>query len=185
MPSKAFGFGNRKGAIQRPNTSNTSPASIKLQKRRAQALELRERDHSYRAIAQELKCAPQTVLNYVVEAMRQTIPKESAHQVLILETRRFDAMLAKFYPRALRGDKAAAELVLRIEHQRARLCGLYPQRDAPLIFNAGLNAESDFGFELKFVKPGDRMRGLVEEHDRRDAAKVIEHWPVPPTDTKQ
>jgi len=117
--------------------------------------------------------------------MRQTIPKESAHQVLILETRRFDAMLAKFYPRALRGDKAAAELVLRIEHQRARLCGLYPQRDAPLIFNAGLNAESDFGFELKFVKPGDRMRGLVEEHDRRDAAKVIEHWPVPPTDTKQ
>jgi hypothetical protein len=124
------------------------------------------------------------VLNYVVAAMRQTIPKESAQQVLILETRRFDAMLAKFYPQALRGDKAAAEIVLKIEHQRARLCGLYPQPNAPLIFNANLNAESDFGFELKFVKPGDRMRGLIAEHDRREAAKAIEHLPMP-TETKQ
>jgi DNA-binding CsgD family transcriptional regulator len=180
MPSKTLGTGNRKGAIQRPNTSNTSPASIRLQKRRAQALELRERGHSYRTIAQELKCSPQTVLNYVAEAMRQAIPKESAHQVLILETRRFDAMLAKFYPRALRGDKAAAELVLKIEHQRARLCGLYPQRDAPLIFNANLNAEFDNGFELHFVRP-DRIVKVAAEQDR---LKTIEHLPMP-TQTKQ
>jgi DNA-binding CsgD family transcriptional regulator len=184
MPSKAFGFGNRKGAIQRPNTSNTSPASIKLQKRRAAALELRERGRSYRSIAQELKCSPQTVLNYVVAAIRQTIPKESAQQVLVLEMRRFDSLLAKFYPKALRGDKAAAELCLKIGHMRSKLCGLYPQPNTPLIFNANLNAESDFGWELKFVKPGDRMRGLIAEHDRREAAKVIEHLPMP-TETKQ
>jgi DNA-binding CsgD family transcriptional regulator len=181
MPSKAFGFGNRKGAIQRPNTSNTSPASIRLQKRRAQALELRERGRSYRAIAQELKCSPQTVLNYVVAAMRQTIPKESAQQVLVLEMRRFDSLLAKFYPQALKGDKAAAELVLKIEHQRARLCGLYPQPNMPLIFNnIGPNAD-DRGYEITVI-------GVRSHHAAATTTPeppTIEHWPVPPTDTKQ
>src|SRR6516225_9234510 len=186
MPSKTLGTGNKKGWVQRPNTCHTSPGSIGLQKRRAQALELREQGRSYRSIAQELQCSPQTVLNYVAAAIRQTIPKETAQQVLILEMRRFDAMLAKFYPQALEGDKAAAELCLKISHQRSRLAGLYPQRDSPLIFNAGpiISAE-DTGVEVHFVMP-DRVRKLAEEHDRRaqaTAPKTIEHWPVPPTDT--
>jgi hypothetical protein len=36
---------------------------------------------------------------------------------------------------------------------------------------------------VHFVKP-DRVRKLAEEHDRREAAKVIEHLPMP-TQTKQ
>jgi len=91
-------------------------------------------------------------------------------------------MLAKFYPQALKGDKAAAELCLKISHQRSRICGLYPQPNMPLIaFNTGPNAESDFGIEVKFVRP-DRVRKLAEEQDRR---KTIEHWPAPRTETKQ
>ena len=188
MPSKTLGTGNKKGWVQRPNTCHTSPGSIGLQKRRAQALELREQGRSYRSIAQELQCSPQTVLNYVAAAIRQTIPKETAQQVLILEMRRFDAMLAKFYPQALKGDKAAAKLCLKISHQRSRICGLYPQPNMPLIaFNTGPNAESDFGIEVKFVRP-DRVLKLAKEADRRsqaEAPKTIEHWPVPPTETKQ
>jgi hypothetical protein len=185
MPSKILGIGNKKHWVQRPNTSHTSPGSIRLQQRRAQALQLRLAGKPYRAIAKELKCSPQTAFNYIVTAMENMIPRESAAQVLTLELQRFDALLETFMPKAKRGDKAAAELVLKIEHQRARLAGLYPQRDAPLIFNAGpiISAE-DTGIELMFVKP-DRVRRMAEEQDRREAAKVIEHWPVPPTETKR
>jgi DNA-binding CsgD family transcriptional regulator len=180
MPSKILGTGNKKHWVQRPNTSHTSPGSIQLQQRRARALELRLAGKPFRAIAKELKCSPQTAFNYIATLMENTIPRESAAQLLTLELQRFDALLETFMPKARRGDKAAAELCLKIEHQRSRLCGLYPQPNTPLIFNANLNAESDFGFELEFVKP-DRVRKMAEEEDRRFN---IEHLPMP-TETKQ
>ena len=180
MPSKTLGTGNKKHWVQRPSTSHTSPGSIQLQHRRARALELRLAGKPFRAIAKELKCSPQTAFNYIVTIMEKTIPRESAAQLLTLELQRFDTLLETFMPKARRGDKAAAELCLKIEHQRSRLCGLYPQPNTPLIFNANPNAESDFGIEVTFVRP-DRVRKLAEEQDR---LKTIEHLPMP-TETKQ
>ena len=77
MPSKTLGTGNRKGAIQRPNTSNTSPATITVQQRRARALEPRLLGRTFRSIAQDLKCSPQTALNYVIDGMRDAVPRET------------------------------------------------------------------------------------------------------------
>ena len=184
MPSKTLGTGNKKHWVQRPSTSHTSPGSIQLQHRRARALELRLAGKPFRAIAKELKCSPQTAFNYIVTIMEKTIPRESAAQLLTLELQRYDALLETFMPKARRGDKQAAELVLKIEHERSRLCGLHPRPNTPLIFNATLNAESDSGFELTFVRP-DRITKKAAEQDRRaEAAKVIEHLPMP-TQTKQ
>src|SRR6516164_3474531 len=164
MPSKILGTGNKKHWVQRPNTSHTSPGSIQLQQRRARALELRLAGKPFRAIAKELKCSPQTAFNYIVTIMENTIPRESAAQLLTLELQRFDALLETFMPKARRGDKAAAELCLKIEHQRSRLCGLYPQPNMPLIaFNTGPNAESDFGMlsDVRFVPIADSCTAAI------------------------
>jgi hypothetical protein len=100
--------------------------------------------------------------------MEKTIPRESAAQLLTLELQRYDALLETFMPKARRGDKQAAELVLNIEHERSRLCGLHPRPNTPLIFNATLNAESDSGFELTFVRP-DVL--LIRQQNRTDGLR--------------
>jgi hypothetical protein len=101
---------------------------------------------------------------------------------LTLELQRFDTLLETFMPKARRGDKAAAELVLKIENQRSRLCGLYPQPNMPLIFNNTGPSAEDTGVELVFVKSRHLAAG---DSPGKPAPKTIEHWPVPPTETKQ
>ena len=115
---------NRKGVRSTTNTAHTSPGSIRLQKRRARALELREHGHSFKSIASELKCANGTAFNYVAQALKDIVPRETAAQVVAVELQRYDALIQKFYPKALKGDEKAAELVLKISNQRAKLVGL-------------------------------------------------------------
>ena len=51
---------------------------------------------------------------------------------LALELTRLDAFQATHWPRALRGDLKARELILDLMDQRARLLGLYQPTQEPL-----------------------------------------------------
>ena len=65
-------------------------------------------------------------------------------------------MLERFYPKALEGDEKAAELVLKISNQRAKLIGLYPQPGQPNL-NVNIGGEVDAregGIQVRFVKGG-------------------------------
>jgi len=117
---------NRKGVKATVNTAYTSPARIKLQQRRAQALALRVNGRSFKDIAEELSCATGTAFNYITKAIKDLIPQETAKQVLALQLQRYDALVEVYQPKALAGDAEAAKLVLKIENQRSRLFGLYP-----------------------------------------------------------
>src|SRR5262249_26495725 len=81
---------------------------------------------SYRSIATAMGVSPSLVHEYVCRALKEFVPPEDARQVLQQELQRFDALLEKYMPPALAGDEQAAELCLKISHQRSRLCGLYP-----------------------------------------------------------
>jgi hypothetical protein len=58
MPKQKFGTGNKRAVLQRPGTSYTSPNAIKLQQRRAAALDYRLQGHAYHWIAKALGCHP-------------------------------------------------------------------------------------------------------------------------------
>jgi hypothetical protein len=143
-------------------------------------LVLREQGCSYRSIAQQLKCSAGTAFSYVVQALKDCVPKETASQVLVLELARLDALSAKYYPAALKGDHDSARLCLKIGQERSRLCGLYPQDGGQHVhLNLGAEdkptAEQD-GIRVTFVRPP-----RVEDQEPRPAdTKLIEHEPAQP-----
>jgi len=126
MPKQKIGTGNKRAVLQKPATSYTSPNAIKLQQRRAAALDYRLQGHAYHRIAKALGCHPSTAHDYVVKALRDMIPREKAESVLQLEMARLDAMQGAIFGNAANGDIPSIDACLRIIHQRARLLGLYP-----------------------------------------------------------
>ena len=90
MPKQKLGTGNKRAVLQRPATSYTSPNAIKLQQRRAAALDYRLQGHAYHRIAKALGCHPSTAHDYVVKALRDMVPREKAEAVLQLEMARLD-----------------------------------------------------------------------------------------------
>jgi hypothetical protein len=181
MPKQKLGTGNKRAVLQRPGTSYTSPNAIKLQQRRATALDYRLQGHPFWKIGKALNCHPSTAQSYVVHAMKDLLPVEKREAVLQMELQRLDMMQASVYRDAENGDIHAQEAVLKIMHQRARYLGLYPDSGKGGVHvNIGTGSPSaeDTGIEVHFVRP-DRVRKLAEEEDRKaKVAKVIEGFPV-------
>jgi len=175
MPKQKIGTGNKRAVLQKPATSYTSPNAIKLQQRRAAALDYRLQGHAYHRIAKALGCHPSTAHDYVVKALRDMIPREKAESVLQLEMARLDAMQGAIFGNAANGDIPSIDACLRIIHQRARLLGLYPsdKYHSPLHVSVGdpsaPNAE-DTGIVVTFVKP---TKWICE-----DSEKVINSRPI-------
>jgi hypothetical protein len=181
MPKQKIGTGNKRAVLQRPATSYTSPNAIKLQQRRAAALDYRLQGHAYHRIAKALGCHPSTAHDYVVKALRDIIPQEKAEAVLQLEMARLDAMQGAIFANAANGDIPSIDACLRITHQRARLLGLYPsdKHHSPLHVSVGgpdaPNAE-DTGIQVTFVQ----ARPRTDDGKVIEAKPIIEHWgPAP------
>ena len=182
MPKQKLGTGNKRAVLQRPATSYTSPNAIKLQQRRATALDYRLQGYPFWKIGKALNCHPSTAQSYVIRAMKDMLPVEKREAVLQMELQRLDMMQAAVYRNAEDGDIHAQEAVLKIMHQRARYLGLYPDSGKGggmhVNIGTGSNAE-DTGIEVHFVMP-DRVRKLAEEQDRQaKVTKVIEGCPEP------
>jgi hypothetical protein len=154
MPKQKLGTGNKRAVLQRPATSYTSPNAIKLQQRRAAALEYRLQGHAYHRIAKALSCHPSTAHDYVVKAMRDMIPAETAQEVLRMELQRLDAMQSAVFADAANGDTAAIEITLRIMAHRDKLLGLTGEekggKGVHINIAEGPNAE-DTGIQVTFV----------------------------------
>ena len=175
MPKQKLGTGNKRAVLQRPGTSYTSPNAIKLQQRRAAALDYRLQGRAYHWIAKALDCHPSTAHDYVVKALRDMVPRETAEAVLQLEMARLDAMQGAIFANAANGDIPSIDACLRIIHQRARLLGLYPsdKHHSPLHVSVGgpdaPNAE-DVGIQVTFVRPS---RWSQEDTDRVISGKLV------------
>jgi hypothetical protein len=78
MPKQKLGTGNKRAVLQRPGTSYTSPNAIKLQQRRAAALDYRLQGHPFWKIGKALNCHPSTAQSYVIRAMKDLALIEAA-----------------------------------------------------------------------------------------------------------
>jgi hypothetical protein len=169
MLKQKLGTGNKRAVLQRPGTSYTSPNAIKLQQRRAAALDYRLQGRAYYWIAKTLGCHPSTAHDYVVKALRDTIPREKAEAVLRLEMARLDAMQGAIFANAANGDIPSIDACLRIIHQRARLLGLYPNdKHNSLHVSVGDRPTAeDAGIQVTFVRPSRKPE------DADNAGKLV------------
>ena len=177
MPKQKLGTGNKRAVLQRPATSYTSPNAIKLQQRRATALDYRLQGHPFWKIGKALNCHPSTAQSYVVRAMKDLLPVEKREAVLQMELQRLDMMQAAVYRNAENGDIPAQEAVLKIMHQRARYLGLYPDngKGSGVHVNIGGpvgESAEDTGIQVTFVT-------ATRWGDPAAAAKVIQGLPEP------
>ena len=177
MPKQKLGTGNKRAVLQRPATSYTSPNAIKLQQRRATALDYRLQGYPFWKIGKALNCHPSTAQSYVVRAMKDLLPVEKREAVLQMELQRLDTMQAAVFRNAEDGDIPSQEAVLRIMALRARYLGLFPDKGGGVHVNIGTgpNAETE-GIQVEFVRA---VRWGRAEDDKAKIAKVVEGLPQP------
>src|ERR1700752_1375120 len=119
-----------------PDLSNqkAKPETIRIEERRAQALELRKRGLSYRRVRDEMRLIEGGSPRYsdirarddvFVELTRLRDKNlERAEQLRTLEATRLDALLAGVWEKAIGGSFKGVQAALRIMQRRARLEGL-------------------------------------------------------------
>lgn len=112
------------GVRRTPRTAKTSPAQIRIAKRRAVVLDLRTQGLDFRTIARHVGTSAATAYRDASESIAQ-ITREPAHELLTLELLRLDEMQKGFYAAACEGNISATNMCLRILDQRAKLLGLY------------------------------------------------------------
>lgn len=97
--------------------------------RRLEALDLRKRGHSYRAIADKLGVSVQTAYNDVMKELEALAQQnlDKAAELRALELERLDMLLKGLEPMASVGNPGAVNSYLKCMERRAKLLGL----DAP------------------------------------------------------
>lgn len=95
--------------------------------RRLNALKLRQKGLSYRAIASQLKCSITTAYQDVKTMIDQLNSEalEEAEMLRALELFRLDEAQVAIWDSVISGDLKAIAVFLRISDQRCRLLGLY------------------------------------------------------------
>ena len=111
-----------KGRKATTNTCSTSPKSIRIAKRRAEALDLRAIGYSFKQIGERLKIGMTLAYNDVAKALEE-ITAEPAQRLLKLELKRCDELQSAVYETALKGDPTAINTALRVMAHRAMLLG--------------------------------------------------------------
>ena len=112
-----------------PNPKGPNPAQgrkLRARELEEKATELRMAGHSYYAIGKALGIGRGTVHKAVMRALKRLNEetREHAQQVLELELKRCDKLLASLWPHAIKGNGAAVDRVLRIMERRTRYLGL-------------------------------------------------------------
>ena len=131
--------------------SKTSPRSIKMWKRIAEALEYRREGYSYDEITEYMaedhpkeRIYKQKVHQWVMKGMR-AIAEEPAMDNLKLDLERLDGMLRAAYVNATKGDIQSIGACLGIIDRRARIFGYE-------VINAPPEAGSDEVDDIKPIK---------------------------------
>ena len=114
--------------------NKTHARRIEAQEKRRKAVELRRAGVSYAQIAAQLDMARSSVHKTVSKALAelQADLDDQARLLQAQEADRLDHLQVKLWARALGGDVAAIDKVLKLMERRARLLGLdQPLRVAP------------------------------------------------------
>ncbi len=120
--------------MSEPKTSKRRLEAVEKQRR---ALEMRKRGTSFDVIASELGYSSRSGAYKAVMSAIEKMLREPAEEVRTLELERLDELLAGLWMKAVKGDAAALDRVLRIMERRSKYLGL----DAPKESNVNLGGE--------------------------------------------
>ena len=154
----------RKGVKAKPNTSSTSPRTIRAAQRRAEAINLRKQGYSYREIGEHLGVSTAQAARDIETALAE-ITLEPARELLKLELQRCDDLMAAHYARACDGDVTATNTVLRVMAHRAMLMGWSrdQQGAARVVISDGGGAGAEpRRLELEFILPNSQRVARLE-----------------------
>ena len=119
-PSPKF-HGGRDILGTRGCVEKVTPAKIAAAERQQKALEMKRTGATYQSIANALGYRNRSsAADAVTRAFRDTVSKETANEIRLIELARLDSMWIVLWPLALSGDlKAAIDRCLRIMKRRA------------------------------------------------------------------
>jgi hypothetical protein len=108
--------------------SPTSPRRIAAAERQAQALALRKEGLTLVEIAKRLGYAGDAGVRKAIRAGLERTVQKPADELRSLILARIDRMMTVVYPRAIAGDLAAVDRVIKLNHQAAVIYGLLPMK---------------------------------------------------------
>jgi predicted transcriptional regulator len=121
----------------------TENAAARVNKKDNQriAMQLRKSGATYEQIGKQLDVSKATAWRYVKEAVAEAREevRESAQELIEIETQRLDAMLVPMLKRAVEGSEKAVMAVLKIQERRAKYLGL----DTPAELNVNVEPKAD------------------------------------------
>jgi hypothetical protein len=142
----------------------------------AAALQLRQQGYTYEQIGKHLRVGKAQAARDVTEALDRVIT-EPARDLLKLELRRCDELMAAFYDRAADGDINCASMLLKIMAHRAHLLGWGTKEQVAqltrlTITDASAGNGEPRSLAVEFILPGNRVMSLDTlgtRHTRHDA----------------
>lgn len=146
-------------------------AKERIAERRRAVFRLRAAGFNYRYIAAHLNVALSTVhadAKTVMEEV-QTETRETAAQMIVLESERLDAAQFAIWHKAMKGDVRAIDHFLKIHTARCLLFGLYkvaPRQELP-------TSEPERGIDPEFCSV-EELSLLLEIMDRQKEARADE-----------
>lgn len=156
----------RKGAKATVKTSALSPRTIAVEKKRAAALELRLAGWNFPDIGEKIGVSQGRAYDLVEEALSAIVhpPLEAVKE---MELNRLNALLATFFPKAIKGNLSSFGVVERIMAMRAKYLGLF----APIQVRAKMEGSVEHSgqidhshtFKVEFVDAatGEEIEGLA------------------------
>jgi len=124
--------------------SRNSADKARIAVRETKALELRQKGMSYREIAAELECSPDTAMRDITRALAKCadLSKKEAEHYREIETQRLDKLLSAVWSDATKKNGnvklGAVQTAIRILESRRKLLGL----DSPEKHTADLSPEA-------------------------------------------
>jgi hypothetical protein len=141
-----------RGCVER-----VTPAKIVAAERQQKALEMKRTGATYQQIAYALGYRNRSsAADAVTRAMRDTVSKETANELRLLELARLDSMWMVLWPLTLKADLKAIDRCLRIMERRAAICG----PNAPTKVRMPVITEADF---LKAIEAIEHQAAALEE----------------------
>lgn len=116
---------------------------IALDKRRRQAVALRQQGASIADIARTLDVAESTIKNDLSAALNSVRDSFDTRELFLLEMQRLDRLQMAVYNDALKGDDKKIATVIKLMERRARLAGLdaEPDRDTSTQVHISVNPQ--------------------------------------------
>ena len=136
--------------MTRPVTQKQKSKRVQIELRRFQALDLKVKGYSDRAIARELGIGVSTAHGDVRKVLEDLARKhiEEAANLRALLNLRYESLLHTYFEQALAGDIESAKMTVGIMERLAKINGVIPDKSLVTIDQRALKFNEHFTFKI-------------------------------------